>query len=82
MDLLAFFLGAFVILPLALGFALPPRVAWGGWAAVTAFMVVAQALSGEVQAFTVAVAVLAVFGSLFVMIGVRLRGARIARQRT
>jgi hypothetical protein len=42
MDVLVFILAAFIVLPLTLGFALPRRAAWPAWAAVAAFMIVAQ----------------------------------------
>jgi hypothetical protein len=79
-DVLVFILAAFIVLPLTLGFALLRRAAWTAWAAVAAFMILAQAVSDEVQAFTVLVVVLAILGSPFVTLGLWLRRGRPDRR--
>jgi hypothetical protein len=81
MDVLVFSLAAFIVLSLTLGFALPRRAAvWTAWAAVAAFVILAQAIRDEIQAFTVLVVVLAILGSPFVMLGLWLRRGRPDRR--
>lgn len=79
MALLALALGVFIALPFAIGLTLRPRHAWSAWITLAVVIAVSQALSGEVQAFTISVVLLAMSGGFFLQFGLHQRRKRTIR---
>lgn len=79
MDLVAFALFVFVVVPIVIGLVVGESWAYLAWATLVVLMSVIQALSGEVQFFTVIVVIAGAGGAAGVAAGIA--GRRFLRRR-